>query len=142
DVPSCRNSFLQRNESRTNSASGVPNMLSQRAYRASIFHLLDDPVRAGAGAWIHHADGGLVVEGAHVAAIGAWAEIAHKLAPETPVERFEDALITPGFIDTHVHYAQLDIIASYGAQLLDWLRDYAFPAEERFVDPAIAAASA
>ena len=30
-------------------------------------------------------------------------------------------LILPGFIDTHVHMPQLDIIASYGTELLDWL---------------------
>ena len=30
-------------------------------------------------------------------------------------------LILPGFIDTHVHCPQLDVIASYGAGLLVWL---------------------
>jgi guanine deaminase len=48
-------------------------------------------------------------------------------------------LVTPGFIDTHVHSPQLDVIASYGAQLLDWLNTYTFPAEMRFADPAVAA---
>jgi guanine deaminase len=48
-------------------------------------------------------------------------------------------LVTPGFIDTHVHSPQLDVIASYGAQLLDWLNTYTFPAEKRFADPAVAA---
>ena len=33
-------------------------------------------------------------------------------------------LVTPGFIDTHVHSPQLGVIASYGAQLLDWLNTY------------------
>ena len=32
----------------------------------------------------------------------------------------------PGFIDTHIHYPQTDIIASHGAQLLDWLNTYTF----------------
>ena len=41
-------------------------------------------------------------------------------------------LILPGFIDTHVHCPQLDVIASYGANLLDWLNTYTFPAERRF----------
>ena len=35
----------------------------------------------------------------------------------------------PGFIDTHVHSPQLDVIASYGTELLDWLDTYTFPAE-------------
>jgi guanine deaminase len=51
-------------------------------------------------------------------------------------------LVMPGFIDTHVHCPQLDVIASYGAQLLDWLNDYTFPAEMRFADPQVAAQGA
>jgi len=47
-------------------------------------------------------------------------------------------LILPGFIDTHVHAPQLDVIASYGAELLDWLNTYTFPAEQRYADPALA----
>ena len=37
--------------------------------------------------------------------------------------------ILPGFIDTHVHSPQLDVIASYGTELLDWLTTHTFPAE-------------
>ena len=48
----------------------------------------------------------------------------------------------PGFIDTHVHYVQTGMIASYGAQLLDWLDRYAFPAEMAFKDAAHAEAMA
>jgi guanine deaminase len=51
-------------------------------------------------------------------------------------------LVMPGFIDTHVHMPQLDVIASFGAELLDWLNTYTFPAEARFGDPARAAAGA
>lgn len=45
-------------------------------------------------------------------------------------------LVLPGFIDTHVHCPQLDVIASYGSELLDWLQRYTFPAECAFADPA------
>jgi guanine deaminase len=45
-------------------------------------------------------------------------------------------LILPGFVDTHVHYVQTDVIAAYASQLLDWLEDHTFPAERRFEDPA------
>jgi len=44
-------------------------------------------------------------------------------------------LILPGFIDSHVHSPQLDVIASYGTELLDWLNTYTFPAERRYADP-------
>ena len=51
-------------------------------------------------------------------------------------------LILPGFIDTHVHMPQLDVIGSYGTELLDWLNTYTFPAETGFADPARSAAGA
>ncbi len=47
-------------------------------------------------------------------------------------------LLMPGFIDTHVHAPQLDVIGSWGAGLLDWLQTYTFPAEMRLADAAVA----
>lgn len=51
-------------------------------------------------------------------------------------------LILPGFIDTHVHCPQLDVIASFGTELLDWLNTYTFPAETRYADPLVSQAGA
>jgi guanine deaminase len=63
-------------------------------------------------------------------------------APDTSWRRIDHRgrLILPGFIDSHVHSPQLDVIASYGSELLDWLDTYTFPAERAFADPAIAEA--
>ncbi len=47
-------------------------------------------------------------------------------------------LILPGFIDTHVHSAQLGVIGSYGTELLDWLNTYTFPAERAWADADLA----
>ncbi len=52
---------------------------------------------------------------------------------------YQDKIITAGFVDTHIHYPQTGMIASYGEQLLDWLENYTFPEEERFKDPEYAA---
>ena len=65
--------------------------------------------------------------------------------PDAPDARWsrEDhrgRLILPGFIDTHVHMPQLEVIASYGTELLHWLETYTFPAELRYADPAVCAA--
>ncbi|MEO5772088.1 MAG: guanine deaminase [Burkholderiaceae bacterium] len=49
-------------------------------------------------------------------------------------------LLMPGFIDTHVHMPQLEVIASYGTELLHWLETYTFPAELRYADPEVCAA--
>jgi guanine deaminase len=46
-------------------------------------------------------------------------------------------LLTPGFIDTHVHMPQIEVMASYGAELLDWLTTYTFPAEARYADASV-----
>src|SRR4051812_3837930 len=51
-------------------------------------------------------------------------------------------LVLPGFVDTHVHSPQLDVIGSYGTALLDWLDTHTFPAEMRYADEAVARAGA
>ena len=48
----------------------------------------------------------------------------------------------PGFIDTHIHFPQTQVIASYGAQLLEWLEKYTFVEEQKFADPEHAARNA
>ena len=69
---------------------------------------------------------------------------AQPAAPDESWERVDHRgrLILPGFIDTHVHMPQLDVIASYGTELLDWLETYTFPAELRYADPAHSRAGA
>jgi guanine deaminase len=65
-------------------------------------------------------------------------------APDATWVRHDQAgcLLMPGFIDTHVHMPQLEVIASYGTELLDWLNTYTFPAERRYADPAVCEAGA
>ena len=41
-------------------------------------------------------------------------------------------IIFPGFIDLHNHFPQLQVIASYGTQLMNWLEKYTFPEELKF----------
>jgi guanine deaminase len=55
-----------------------------------------------------------------------------------PREDQTGRLILPGFIDTHVHSPQLEVIGSYGAELLDWLNTYTFPSERRYADATVA----
>ncbi|MGM9490931.1 guanine deaminase [Ideonella sp. YS5] len=78
----------------------------------------------------------LLIEGGRIQAVLPGAQ-----APGDDWQREDHTgrLLMPGFIDTHVHCPQLDVIASYGTSLLDWLDTYTFPAEQRFADPAVAA---
>ena len=109
------------------------------AFRASILHFLADPgADETAPAAQFFEDGLLIVENGKVTSVGA----AHDLLPVLPVRaRIIDhsgKMIIPGFVDAHIHYPQLDIIAAPGRQLLDWLEHYTFPAERRFGDAAYA----
>ena len=107
----------------------------QQAFRASIFHCLADPGPYAERSAVEYIDDGLlVIEGGAVAQLGSAEELLPGLADDTPLEDLSGKLIVPGLIDCHVHYSQVDIIASYGEQLLDWLNRYAYPAEARFAD--------
>lgn len=107
-----------------------------KAYRAAILHSLADPAVVGVEqSYEYFEDGILLIENGKVAQVGAAAELLPKLAG-VEVQHYRDALITPGFIDTHIHYPQTGMIASYGEQLLDWLNTYTFPTEQQFEDKA------
>lgn len=110
-------------------------MSNVRAYRAALVHCLDDP-RADPGAVVYHPDGLLLIEDGHVAACGDWAALSPGLAADTPVEHLPGRVLTPGFVDTHIHFPQIDMIAAFSGQLLDWLEEKTFPAERAFADRA------
>ena len=109
------------------------------ALHASILHCLGDPGEApNPSAWEYFEDGLLVVDDGHIADVGPADDLRKKLPDDLAIADYSGKLIVPGFIDCHVHFPQLDIIGSYGAQLLDWLNQYAYPAEEKFADPVYA----
>ncbi|PWC30035.1 guanine deaminase [Teichococcus aestuarii] len=104
------------------------------SFRADPF-LAEDP----AATLRHWPDALIRLEGGRIAGIGDFsAEAAAGLA----VTHYPDALICPGFIDTHVHYPQLPMVGAYGEGLLEWLERYTFPAEMAFADAAHAAHAA
>lgn len=107
--------------------------------RGEVLHFLADPgdvrdPRPAAAA--HFEDGGLLIDAGRVVCCGTWREVQAMAAPGTPVDDHSGKLVLPGFIDTHTHYPQTDVIASPGHGLMDWLERYTFPAERRFEDPA------
>jgi guanine deaminase len=114
-----------------------------RALRGQLLDFIDDPAEVGASAsHRYHRDGLLVIEDGRIAKAGDAQALLPELPPGTPVDEYPDCLIMPGLIDTHIHYPQTQVIASYGAQLLEWLQKYTFVEEEKFGDPAHAAAIA
>ena len=109
------------------------------AIRASAVHCTGDPLTDGPEACEYLDDAWLVVEDGEIASLSP----ASDAAPGTDdtLDR-RGMLLCPGFVDCHVHYPQVDVIASHGERLLEWLERYTFPAEARFADPAHAADAA
>ncbi|MFJ3485845.1 guanine deaminase [Pseudomonas sp. NPDC090202] len=109
----------------------------KKAYRAAIIHSLADPAEVPVeDSYAYFEDGLLVVENGLITAVGHARDLLGTLAADVEVVSYQDALITAGFIDTHIHLPQTGMIGSYGEQLLDWLDTYVFPCEKQFADPA------
>jgi guanine deaminase len=111
-----------------------------RALRGQLLEFLDDPAAVGAAAsYRYHHDGVVIVEGGRIVQAGDARDLLPGLPRDMPVDEYPECLILPGLIDTHIHYPQTQVIASYGAQLLEWLNRYTFVEEQKFGDPAHAA---
>ena len=105
--------------------------------RGKFFDFIDDP-------WKHVGreheaarflpDGLLVVdEDGVIVAFGPFAEISAE-HPGLEITVIEDRIITPGFIDGHIHVPQTRVLGAFGQQLLPWLNNTVFPEEARYDD--------
>ena len=79
-------------------------------------------------------DGGVLIDSDRIAFAGSFAEAKAAAQPDVSVVDHRPNLLLPGLIDCHVHFPQMQVIASYGAELLDWLNKYTFPEEKKFAD--------
>lgn len=105
------------------------------AIRAAALTFTGDPFEEGVAATRRYESDAIVaMDGGRIVAFGAAAQVLPTLPPGTPITRYDNALVTAGFVDTHVHYPQLPIIGAGGKALLDWLAGYTFVAEERYAD--------
>jgi guanine deaminase len=102
--------------------------------RSRIFTPTADPFASDVDAsYAAYDDGYLAIDDAgRIAGVGEWND---RPAEGEIVELGRDALIAPGFVDTHLHAPQLEMIGSYGGDLLAWLNRYTFPTEGKFSDP-------
>ena len=104
-----------------------------KLFRARIFTPVADPFRTdAANSYLSFDDGYLAIDRSRIVGIGPWDQ--HP-AGGTVTDLGHEALITPGFFDTHLHAPQLEMIGSYGGHLLEWLNRYTFPTEAKFSDP-------
>jgi guanine deaminase len=88
-------------------------------------------------AYSYEEDGAILVLDGRIAAQGRYDDVIGQMPDHgARIVDHRPHLILPGFIDTHIHFPQAQVIASWADQLLDWLNDYTFPAEMRFADKA------
>ena len=111
-------------------------MAGPTALRGQVLTFTGDPFHDGLDkTMVHWPDGIVVVAGGMTTHVGSAEEIAKELPAGVEIVDYgRDALISAGFVDTHVHFPQTPMIASYGSQLLDWLNKYTFPTELKFAD--------
>lgn len=111
---------------------------SLQAFRGLVLDFVDDPFYVAELESVRYiADGLLVIEDGKVKDLGAYQDLSQKYSA-VPVTSYPGMVILPGFIDTHIHFPQTEMIASYGEQLLEWLNRYTFPTEAKFTDKAYA----
>ncbi|AOZ05585.1 guanine deaminase [Cupriavidus malaysiensis] len=120
----------------TTPANASPSHASQatRAVRGRVLHFQRDP-QFHEDAYQYWEDGLLIIRDGRIVAAGDHGRLAAEIPAGTEVIDHRGKLIVPGFIDTHVHFPQTDIIASPSPGLLHWLETYTFPEERRFEDP-------
>ena len=112
---------------------------SVTAIRGAFWDCIEDPFYCSEAESVRYIpDGLLVLEQGRVKAFGDFETLKDSFVIEKTTVYPAEMLIVPGFIDLHVHYPQTEMIASYGAQLLEWLDQYTFPTETKFKDPVYA----
>jgi len=84
--------------------------------------------------YIYEEDGALLIEDGKISAAGAYADIKRSASEGTEIIDHRPLLLMAGFIDPHIHFPQMQVTASYAANLLDWLNTYTFVEEQRFAD--------
>ena len=114
--------------------------MNRKIIRARLLTFLREPQTPDdTDSFRYFEDGGVLIEGGQITALDDFDRIDP--AGATLIDH-RPHLVMPGFIDTHLHFPQMQVIASWAAELLDWLNDYTFPEETRYSDPALCATMA
>ncbi|WP_117234977.1 guanine deaminase [Vibrio maerlii] len=119
--------------------------MPRQVHRGSILHF-PKTTSSPADNYQYFSDGVLVTENGKITHLGE-AQDFFKLPANQQLLNYggvelHKGLLIPGMIDSHVHFPQVEMIASFGKQLLDWLNEYTFPTEMQFENQAYANAQA
>ena len=135
----------EKNKSKfTYKASGFLKTTDSGAYRASILYFIDDPscTKKISDAVRYFSDGLLVIKEGKISAVGDYQQLIKKLSKKNVKLKvdsdYRNKLIMPGFIDSHIHFPQAEMMGTRAEQLLQWLNKYTFPTEKKYADQAYA----
>jgi len=113
----------------------MKNQNVQKILRGTVVSFKKNPFNVGdSQALFYEEDALLFLSNGKIEKIGPYSQLKKDLPEGISIEHFLDSIIMPGFIDTHIHYPQTQIIGAYGKQLIDWLNNYTFIAEQSFAD--------
>jgi guanine deaminase len=115
-----------------------------QAIRGPVLTFKGDPFKDGVeDTMVYESDAIVAFGDGKVTHFGPADTVEQQLPPGLAVRDYgKDALITAGFLDSHVHFPQTPMIAAFGEQLLEWLNNYTFPTERKYADKAFAASVA
>lgn len=105
-----------------------------KGIRGEMITFHEDPflVEDESKCYSYFTDGLVVMQDGKILAAGDYAELFPQYPELKEIDKYENSVIIPGMIDTHVHYVQSPMIGSFGDTLLKWLNQYTFPTESRF----------
>lgn len=106
---------------------------ARTAVRCAFITFTANPFLEGDHALHYESDGLVICNSGRIEYAGAW-DANHPLLIDTEVVHYRNAVMVPGFIDTHVHYPQMQMMGAYGAQLIEWLNTYTFVAEQQYAN--------
>ncbi|MDB6060670.1 MAG: guaD [Verrucomicrobiaceae bacterium] len=110
---------------------------SQTLLRGSTISFRKDPfLYPAAECFDYHSDGGILIQAGKIIVAGAFAQVQQSAHADAQIIHYPNSIISAGFIDTHVHYPQTQMVAAFGEQLLQWLEKYTFITEQQFADKA------
>ena len=110
--------------------------MSFRVLRGRVLDFVAEPQSIDdSSAYRYFENGAVLLSGEKILASGDWNDVRGQVPEGCPVTNHHPHLILPGLIDPHIHFVQMQVVASYAANLLEWLNTYTFVEEQRFADP-------
>ncbi|MBZ9653201.1 guanine deaminase [Phyllobacterium lublinensis] len=108
--------------------------MTELLLRGRILTFHDEPIAGDASveAFTYLEDGGLLIRDGKVVLIDDYARLRAGSGSAAEVVDHHPYLIMPGFIDTHIHYPQMQVVGSYAGALMEWLNKYTFVEEQKF----------